>query len=80
MNNENDKKESGDGMMYMPLGMCLGMAIGTAIGVATDNMSMWMVMGMSIGLSLGVAIDSFAKSKKKENGESDLRTEEDQEE
>lgn len=69
MDEEKDKKDTGNSIMYMPLGMCLGMAIGTAIGIAADNLSMWMTMGMSIGMCLGVALGAITRSKKKEDDE-----------
>ena len=61
-----DKKDKGNQMQYMPIGMCLGLSIGMAIGSGMGNIPLGMCMGLGIGLCFGSAIDAANRSKKNE--------------
>lgn len=61
-----EKKDSGNQMYYMPLGMCLGISVGMAIGAAMDNISIGMCMGLGIGMCFGSALDAANRAKTKD--------------
>ena len=37
-----DKNDSGNKILFMPIGMSIGISIGVAIGAACNNIPLWM--------------------------------------
>ena len=70
-----DKKDNGNQIQYMPIGMCLGLSIGMAIGAAMDNISVGMCMGLGIGVCFGSALDAANRAKNQDPEDQDKKEE-----
>ena len=67
----NNKKDSDNQILYLPLGMSIGLSVGMAIGAALGNIPIGMCIGLSVGMCVGAMIDSTNQKKTEDPSESD---------